>query len=407
MSAATNGTRIEPWSVVFALGVTQITAWGSIYYLFSLLMLPLQRDLGADKSVIVGAFSGALLISGLLAPSVGALIDRRGGRSLMAAGSLLGATGLAALSFVSGPIGLYLVWALLGVAMSATLYEPAFAVITRAFPLNYRRAITALTLFGGFASTVFWPFTQSLIDGLGWRDAVRILALLNLVLCVPLHLWVLPAGGRPPATAAVSTVPSRALREVMRDKVFYLLAAAFTANMLTFSAMAVHMIAMLGAKGMSPAQAALFGALIGPMQVVGRLLEMGVGRRFAAHRVGMVAMALLPLSLGLFLVAEGSAWTFVLFASLYGAGNGIVTIVRGAIPVELFGRDHYGAINGALAAPVLAAKAAGPLVASLVWTLTGGYDQVIGVLAAVALGAVAFLGWASNAARRRPSASAR
>ena len=159
----------EPWSAVLALGITQITAWGSIYYLFPLLMEPLQAALGASKSVVVGAFTLSLMVSGLLAPVVGRAIDRRGGRMLMAAGSLLAAAALAALGQVTTLLQLYVVWALLGVAMAGTLYEPAFAVLTRAFVNNHRRAIAVLTLFGGFASTVFWPLGQALIDAYGWR----------------------------------------------------------------------------------------------------------------------------------------------------------------------------------------------------------------------------------------------
>jgi cyanate permease len=205
---------------------------------------------------------------------------------------------------------------------------------------------------------------------------------------VPLHAF-LPAGERP--ARAAGTTPSRNVAEVLRDPRFYLLAGAFTANVLVFSAMAVHMIAMLESKGMSAAHAAALGALIGPMQVAGRIAEVGLARRFTVQQVGLAATALLPLSLLLFATTDLDTALFVLFAVLYGTGNGVMTIVRGAIPAELYGRDHYGAVNGALAAPVLVAKAAGPLVAALMYAAAGHYNGVLILLIAAGTLAVVLL----------------
>lgn len=382
------------WRLVVALGFTQITAWGSVYYVFALLLPHLHAQLGTSKEAVVGAFSLALLTSGLLAPWVGRRIDRHGGRWLMSAGSILGALGLVLLSRVDSLAQLYFAWLLLGVSMAATLYDPAFAVLARVFDQGYRRAITVLTLFGGFASTVFWPLTQLLIDRYGWRDATALLGLFNLLLCLPLHLLFVPARGRTPAAAtaapsaaSASASPgrsSRDLRAALREPAFYLLCGAFTANALVFSAMAVHMLPMLVDKGLTPLQAAAIGALAGPMQVLGRAVEMLFGGRFRATQVALVATGLLPLSLLLFHLLGPMSLGYLAFAFLYGAGNGVTTIVRGAIPAELYGRDHYGAINGALAAPVLVAKASGPLVAAMVWTLSGGYGALPLALAAVA-----------------------
>jgi MFS family permease len=383
----------EPWGAVLALGITQITAWGTIFYLFPLLLEPLQAALGASRLAVVGAFSGALLLSGLLAPVVGRSIDLHGGRLLMAAGSVLAAVGLTALARVNSLAQLYAVWALLGVAMACTLYEPAFAVLTRAFVRHHRRAIAVLTLFGGFASTVFWPLGQTLIDAYGWRSTAMAFGAINLLLCLPLHLLVLPRRPLPPAPTAgkAASVP---LQAVLRDRRFYLLAAAFTANVLVFSATSVHMIAMLVAKGLTAAQAAGYGALFGPMQVAGRLAEMMLGQRVAPSRVGLAALAMLPASLILLVLSGIGAWGFIAFALLYGAGNGVMTIVRGTVPVELYGRDHYGAVNGALAAPVLLAKAAGPLVAALALLAVPDYDAVAMLLATIAGSALVFFGLA-------------
>ncbi len=179
--------------------------------------------------------------------------------------------------------------------MAATLYDPAFAVITRLFATNYRRAITTLTLFGGFASTVFWPLTQFLIAEIGWRNALLVLALLNLVVCAPLHWWVLPAGGGAGTQRLSGPAAPGAFRAALRTPVFYLLTIAFTGNALVFSATQVHLMSMLQEKQLSAASAALVGAMIGPMQVTGRVLELAFASRLSASTVGILAMAFLPI----------------------------------------------------------------------------------------------------------------
>lgn len=385
------GDPAAGWPLVVALGITQIIAWGSIYYGFALLLDPLQQALAADRTTIVGAFSAALLVSGVLAPFVGRTIDRVGGRAVMTAGSIAGGVLLALLARVESAGALYAVWIGLGAAMAATLYEPAFAVLTQVFRAGYRRAITLLTLFGGFASTVFWPLATALIERYGWRDALLVLAALNLVVCAPLHAWLLPGRGRPAPATKSTDADARTLGEVLADRSFYLLAFAFLAHALVVAAMGVHLIAMLVAKGLTPLAAAGVGAIVGPMQVLGRLAEFTVSRRLSAVQVGRVAVLLQPLALIAFLAADGGLWMLALFALLYGAGNGALTIVRGTVPVELYGRAHYGAVTGALATPGLLARAAGPLVAAAIASLPGGYPAALWTLVALAAAAaVAF-----------------
>ena len=383
--------RPDPASfgTICALGIAQIISWGSIYYAFSFLISPLMAASGGDKATVFASFSLGLLVSGILSAPVGSLIDRVGGRGVMTAGSLAGAVLLALLSQVQSVIALYAVWAGLGAVMAATLYEPAFAVITRLFASNYRRAITTLTLFGGFASTVFWPLTQFLIAHIGWQHALLVLAALNLLVCAPLHWWVLPRNGGAGQGRRTASAPSGAFRTALRTPVFYLLTIAFTGNALVFSATQVHLMSILQAKQMTAASAALVGAMIGPMQVTGRVLELAFASRLSASTVGIVAMAFLPLSL-LLLGIAGVEWPLLMcFAVIYGTGNGVMTVVRGAIPAELFGRDAYGAINGAMAAPVTVAKAAGPLVAALLYAALGGYDTTLFIL--IAIGAASTL----------------
>ena len=378
------------WPLLIALGITQIVSWGSVYYGFAVLMEPLQRDLGASKDAVAGAFSVALLASGLCSIRIGRTIDRMGGRGVMSLGSLAAAVLLALLSQVESLPALYAVWAGLGVAMAATLYEPAFAVITQVFASGFRRALTVLTLFGGFASTVFWPLTTWLIERLGWRDATLWLALINLVVCVPLHLWLVPRSPVLRETVGPAS-DTRHTHRPWRERRFQALAIAFLVHYVVVSAVAAHLIAMLLARGLTPTAAAGIGALIGPMQVAGRIVEFGASRWVRVGQVGRIASVLLPASLLALLVADGGFGLLALFAVLYGAGNGAMTVVRGALPAELYGREHYGAIAGALATPGLLARAVGPLLAALLWTLLGGYDRVTMVMIAVAaLGAIAF-----------------
>ncbi|MFC7298299.1 MFS transporter [Herminiimonas aquatilis] len=377
-----NTTERKPTWLIPLLGLTQIVGWGSMFYAYGVLMQPMEAELQISRSVVVGAYSVALLISGCLSMLAGSIVDRIGGRLLMGAGSLLAALMLAFLSNVNSVLSLYLVWAGIGVAMSATLYQSAFAVLTQVFGNNYRRAITLVTLFGGFSSTVFWPLTQFLSDHFGWRDTWLIYAAINLLLCFPIH-WRLPDFS--PAADAHShrDTHKASLAAVLRERRFYLLTAALTFNALVFSAMSLHMMSILQSKGISPVHAALIGAMVGPMQVLGRLLETTFGRNTSSYKVGMIAMWLLPMALILLFTPTDWFAMLVLFAAMYGIGNGIMTIVRGTLPAELYGRDIYGAVSGAMAAPVMIAIAAGPFVASLVYSATGGYTGTLLALIAI------------------------
>lgn len=402
--AASSPRVRDAFGVICVLGITQIVSYGSVFYSFSLLMEPLQLALDAGKSVTVGAFSFALVIAGLCATHIGATIDRIGGRIVMTIGSIAAGLLLIALSRVESVIGLYAVYACLGAAMAAILYEPAFAVLTRIFAANARRAITTLTLFGGLAGTVFWPLTQHLMAHFGWRDTLVILGALNLLLCAPLHLMFLP--GRAPRKDSAATTDggardSKTLREVLREPAFYFLGGAFMANGLIFSALSVHMLQMMQSKGLTVATAALVGALVGPMQVTGRIVELTLGQRFSIVRVGLLAMAMLPIALLVFAASGLHLWPLVAFALIYGLSNGVVTIVRGAMPAQLFGREHYGAVSGALAMPQMFALASGPFLVSLIWVATGGnYDRVLVVLSALSATGVGFFYAAIRAHRK-------
>src|SRR5450830_2048095 len=267
----------KPAWLIPSLGLTQIVGWGSMFYAYGVLMQPMQTELQVSKPVIVGAYSLALLFSGLLFTLAGSIIDRVGGRLLMGAGTVLAAVMLALLSTVHSVTGLYLIWAGIGMAMSATLYQPAFAVITQIFEGGFRRAITMLTLFGGFASTVSWPLTQWLLEHCGWRETWMIYALANLVICLPIHA-LLPRAASIKTATRDRAANSIGLATVLREPRFYLLTAAVTLNALVFSAMSLHLISILHDRGMSAYYATGIGALIGPMQVLGRILETTFGK---------------------------------------------------------------------------------------------------------------------------------
>ena len=387
MDAATR----KPIWLIPSLGLTQIVGWGSMFYAYGVLMQPMQMELQTSKPVIVGAYSLALLISGLLSTLAGSIIDRVGGRLLMGAGTVLAALMLALLSTVHDVTSLYLIWAGIGVAMSATLYQPAFAVLTQIFEGGFRRAITMLTLFGGFASTVAWPLTQWLLEHYGWRETWMIYAVANLAICLPIHA-LLPRAASIKAKAKERAADGISLAAVLREPGFYLITAAVTLNALVFSAMSLHLISILHDRGMQAYYAAGIGAMIGPMQVLGRVMETTLGKKATTRQIGLVAISLLPAALMLLFAPATWLLVYGLFAAMYGIGNGVMTIVRGTLPAELYGREAYGAISGAMATPVTIAFAAGPSVAAFLYTLGGGYPGAIIALAGIAtLGAVLFL----------------
>lgn len=353
----------QPWRLVRLLAISQIISYGSLYYAFALLASAIQGEMGWRTEVVFGAFSWSLLVAGLAATPAGALVDRYGGRRVMSAGSVLAGLGMLALAVADSISGYFAAWTVVGVAMAMVLYESAFASIYREFAEGGRRAVSILTLFGGFASTVFWPLTLYLDGAIGWRGVFAVYGLLHLLLCLPLHL-LMPSGPKRLARPVVAADPigrDSTLAEAVRDPAFWRLALAFSANMFIFSALSVHLIPLLQRFGHSVGLVVLMAALIGPLQVAGRMGEMALAHRFAPAAVGRFTFALLPAALLTLLLFAQNQYAAALFCMLYGMSNGIVTIVRGTVPQALFGRENYGAIAGALAGPALLSKAIGPL----------------------------------------------
>jgi MFS family permease len=356
----------EPWNIVRILAFTQVVSWGSLYYAFTILAPGMLRETGWSTGIVFGAYSWSLLIAGLASTPAGMLLDRFGGRYVMGLGSLLAGVGLLWLGNAQSVAHYFAAWTVIGVAMAMVLYEAAFATINREFLLHARKGISVLTLFGGLASTVFWPLTLKLNGMFGWRTTWMIYGAVQLAMCAPLHA-LLAAGERRSlasgARAASDTLAARdfTLQEALRDPTFWKLAFAFSANMFIFSALAVHLIPLLQRFGHSIGTAVFVATLIGPFQVVGRIGEMTFARNALPQTVGKLVFATLPVALLALLLFGEHQIAAAGFCVLFGLSNGILTIVRGTVPQALFGRENYGAISGAMAGPALLAKAAGPL----------------------------------------------
>ncbi|MGP3723463.1 MFS transporter [Cereibacter sphaeroides] len=358
-----------------ALGVVQILTWGSSYYLMAVLAPAIAADTGWPLPWVVGSLSAGLLVAGFASPLVGRTIARHGGRPVLVAGCLLISAGLMVLALAPNLAAFVVGWALMGAGMAAGLYDPAFATLGRIYGREARRAITLLTLWGGFASTVCWPLSALMLDQFGWRGTAAAYAGLHLAVSVPLLLRALP---KTPPGAAPSAAPPAELAGCERAA-FRIMATIQTLAGLAVTIVAVHLIALLGARGLPLAAAVALGTLIGPSQVGGRLIEMAGGTRH--HPVWTLIAATTATAAGLMLLA-GSGWP-ALALILYGAGNGVFSIARGALPMALFGPDRYPRIMGRLARPSLVAQAAAPLVGAGLIAQVGA-EGTLAVLAGIA-----------------------
>ena len=354
------------WRAVPVLGVTQILSWGTIFYTPVLIVPLIAAQRGWSISFAMGGFSVGLLVAGLVAPFVGRSIDRFGGHVVMTIGSLIGALGLFLIVHAGQPIAYYGVWMLLGVAMAANLYDAAFATLGRIFGFAARRPITALTLVGGFASTVSWPVSHFLIERAGWTGAYLVYAALLACVSAPLHAFALPrtrfeadARSQGDGAAAVKVLPPRGLP-------FILVASAFATYAFVPSGLSAHLLAIFGRSGIDPGTVVWIGALFGPAQVGARLIEFAFGRD--VHPLWVVRFALSSLLCGFVMLAllGISPGTAAAFALMFGGANGLVTITRGAVPLALFGAFGYGRLMGRLAAPFLLMQSAAPLVLAFV-----------------------------------------
>jgi predicted MFS family arabinose efflux permease len=367
------------WPLVWALAAGQLVTWGIIYYAFSLFVVPMEEALGWSRTALNGALSLGLLVAGLCAFAVGSWIDRQGGRWLMTCGSVLGVGAMLAWSRVESLPAFYVIWIVLGLAQSMTLYEPVFAVITRHFSESYRTKITALTLVGGLASTVFIPLTQLFIDLFGWRDALVALGVCLFLVPLPVHLfWLRDRSGGESSIAPSRSGGGRALLgRALRHPVFWGLVTCFVCYNGTFSAMTFHLIPLLTERDFATATIIAALTVIGPAQVGGRLVIFAFSRKLPTALVGRITVVAFPISVMLLILFPRSVTALFAFSLIYGAANGIMTIIRGTSVPDLLWREHYGATNGALTFPTTIARALSPFGAALIWRALGGYDAVL------------------------------
>ena len=389
-------------AAIVILGALQILAWGSSFYLLGVLAGPIAAETGWPSSFVVGGLSIALLIAGLASPRVGRAIQAHGGRPVLAASSLLFALGLGAMA-AAPLLPVYLLgWAVLGLAMACGLYDPAFATLGRQYGHAARRMITFVTLFGGFASTVSWPATAWLLEAHGWRAACWTYAAIHLGIGAPLYWFCLPR--RPPALEAMPPAPASTIPELPLDRqpvALALLGLILTIGAVTLSMMSMHLLTLLQARGLDLAAAVALGALIGPSQVAARIAEMAIGRQF--HPLWAMLSGVILVAAGILLLWAGFP-LIALALIAYGAGNGISSIVRGTVPLVLFGPGRYAPLMGRLGLPILIGMAIAPMLGALLID-AGGAALTFGVMAGASVVNVGLTvglgGWCWNAVTDR------
>ena len=354
-------------SAVLALGITQITVWGTSYYCLGVLAAPISRDMGWSRGFVFLGFTVALLAMGIASRAVGRAIDRHGARAVMTLGTVLVSAGLFALSQVRSEVAYLAVWVFLGLGMRLCLYDAAFAALVQIAPSRGRKAISYLTLFGAFASSVFWVIGHALNEQAGWRQTLVVFALVNLVVSVPLHWFGLARresadGGAAPTAAPTASPDGPPLEGRARSVAIGLFAVIMSLNGFVFGVISVQLVPLLEAAGLATAAAVWVASLKGVAQFGGRVVEIVFGGHLRAITVGRIAIGVLPPSLLLLLAGTGSMPLVVAFTLLMGASQGVITIVRGAVPLALFGAKGYGAVLGVIATPVLVVNAASPTV---------------------------------------------
>jgi MFS family permease len=356
-----------PWRAVSVLGLTQILSWGALFYPPVLTVPLIAADHGWSPSFAMAGFSVGLFVGGLCAHYVGGAIDRFGGHAVMPVGSVIGAAGLLALVWAPGVASYFAAWITIGIAMAASLYDPAFATLGRIFGSAARAPITVLTLAGGFASTVSWPATQFLIQTVGWRGAYLVYAALLAGLAAPLHAFALPRQQAASVSrhAALSDKQTKVFVPSHRFA-FVLVAAGFASYAFVPSALSAQLLAIFHRFGLAPATVVAIGMLFGPAQVLARICEFSFARRLHPLWIARSAVGLLVAAFVLLALLPFSAMLAAIFAVMYGMANGLLTIARGTVPLALFGAAGYGRLMGRIGGPFLVVQALAPVVLTFV-----------------------------------------
>ena len=379
-------TALSPrpqWAVIGALGVNQILAWGSTYYLTTVLAKPVAADTGWGLTWVVGGFTLGLLAAGIVSPRIGRDIDRHGGRPVLIVSAGLNAAGLALLGSAPNLVVFLLAWVVVGVGMGAGLYDAAFAALGRMYGVAARRAITTLTLYGGFASTVGWPLSAFLVENWGWRGACFVYAAVSLTVTLPLCLVLPKEARRDPAPPSKQPEAQTAAKSEARHgtMLFAMLALSLTISSVLSAVVSVHLLSFLDARGVTLAAAVGLAALIGPSQVGARVLEMFLGQKL--HPVWTMVLSTVLVAAGLAVLLAGLPLIAVGLIA-YGAGVGIRSIARGTLPLALFGPAGYATLMGRLGMPSMIAQALAP--AAGAWLIeTSGVTATLAVLVALAV----------------------
>jgi predicted MFS family arabinose efflux permease len=373
------------YPLIVALGTTQTLAWASSYYLPAILADPIAHDLGVSANWVFAAFSASAVISAVLGPRVGRQIDLIGGRPVLTISNLTMAAGLVLLGLTNSIPLLFAAWLLLGIGMGYGLYDAAFGALGRIYGEAARGPITGITLIAGFASTVGWPLTALGLSHIGWRDTCFAWAAAHILIGLPLNFFMLPPVPGATIAAATATKPHVAI-----DRTMILLAFTFAAAWTVTGAMAAHFPRILEAAGASPVEAIAAGALIGPAQVGARIVEASVLKRY--HPIVSTRLACLMHPLGALIVAMTGGGAASLFAIFHGAGNGVLTIARGTLPLAIFGPQNYGYRLGLVGAPARLAQAAAPLAFGLLLNVMGSRILIVSsALSLAAFGALLLL----------------
>jgi hypothetical protein len=384
------GVRRAPsraWAIVAGLSVTETVSWGILYYAFAVFLLPMRRELGFSTSELTGAFSLALLISGMAGIGVGRYLDGRSPRALMTAASAAGVLLVLAWSRIEGLVAFYALWTGIGLVTAAVLYEPAFTVLAKWFPVarERRRAMTALTLVAALASFIFLPLSQALIDAHGWRDALVILAVILAVVTIPIHAVVLRQAPEPRPSRHAT--PSSSPADALRSWPFWLLTAAFFLATMTGIAMTVHAVPYLVERGYSAPFAAFAVGLVGFSQIPGRVVFAALGPRVPPAWATAGVFALIGVGIVVLVSIHGTV-AAIAGLVLLGMGNGMTTLSRATLIADRYGAGAYGTIGGVAASFTTGARAAGP-VAAAVYAAAVGYTTTLWTLAALAAVAAA------------------
>lgn len=373
-------------TVVSSLGIGQILAWSSSYYLTAVLPLPVAEETGWAPTWTVGALSIGLLISGLASPVVGRLIERHGGRPVLAGSAVLIAAGLVMLAAAPNLASFIAGWMVIGLGMGAGLYDAVFAALGRLYGEGARSAISQVTLFGGFASSVSWPAGAYLVDHVGWRQTCLVFAAVDIVLLLPLYLAGLPREPRHARPSGRSSGVASTARGRAPDRLkFTLLAVCLTLASVAMAIISVHLLTLLRLFGVGAVVAVTLGTLLGPLQVGGRALEMSLGRNL--HPVFSMIASTILVTIGLALLF-GDTTLIAVGIVILGVGSGIRSIVRGTLPLALFGREGYAVLMGKLAVPTLLAQAAAPSAGA--WLLER-FSPGVGLTALLAIALLNFI----------------